>query len=245
LAKFADWCVQHGRKPLDANAGDLDSFRDDSLHAGASAATVSRRLSALGSFYRFAASVEVLDTNPVDAVARPDGEAAPPDTLDDDELLLLVGAAESLGVKTAALVSMLALDGLKLGEVLTIDVPRVKIDAGVMTIQVQRRGHTEVVRVAPRTAAAVAAYLGARRRGPLFVGDSPAAKRPRLSRFGADFLVKKAGATAGIDKPVSASILRRSYIASARRAGTSLADIAHHVGHRSARDTARLLEGVE
>lgn len=243
LVAFVRWCAATGRDPLRAVPGDIDAYRDESLAAGSSAATVTRRLSGIASFFRYANEVGALAGNPADEVERPEAAAAAPKTLDDGELASLLDAADDLGPKAAALVALLALEGMKLGEVLAIDVPRVVLDRRSVSIEVARRGESEDVQVAPRTAAAVAAYVGQRRRGPLFLGDSPVAtKKARLSRFGADFIVKRTGMSAGIDKPVSASILRRTYIETQHRAGASLAEIAQHVGHRDARDTARLLE---
>jgi site-specific recombinase XerD len=243
LAHFSRWCDSTGRDPLRAGPDDVDGYRDACLAAGASPATVTRRLSGVASFFRYATGVGVLTANPADAVARPEGEAATPASLDDGELGALVDAADDLGPKTAALVALLALEGLKLGEVLAIDVPRLRLDDRSVSVDVRRHGATQTIAVTPRTAAAVTAHVAGRRRGPLFLGESPVAHRPaRLTRFGADFLVKRAGAAAGIGKPVSAGILRRSYVEAARRAGTPLAEIAQHIGHREVRETARLLE---
>lgn len=243
LVAFARWCDERGTDPLGAGPADLDRYRDDCLSAGTSASTVIRRLSGIASFFRYAAATGRIDHNPADDVERPDLE--PPDTaaLDDGELASLLEAADVLGPKTAALVSLLALDGLRLGEVLALDVPRVRVEGTKVSVELQRHGERDQVEVAERTAVAVAAYLARRRRGPLFLGERPSPiKASRLSRFGADFLIKRAGTAAGIDKPVSANVLRRSYIDAAHRAGTPLATIARHVGHKEARETARLLE---
>jgi site-specific recombinase XerD len=229
---------------LEASAADLDDYRDACLASGASPATVTRRLSGVASFFRYVASTGTVDANPVDDVDRPAQDTAGRAVLDDSEMAALVDSADDLGPKTAALVALLALDGMKLGEVLAIDVPRVRIDDVPVAVELTRRGRAEAVAVSPRTAAAVAAYVAARRRGPLFLGDSAVSARPsRLTRFGADFLIKRAGVAAGLDKPVSASMLRRSYIDAAHRAGTPLAVIAQHVGHREVRETARLIDG--
>lgn len=242
LADFARWCEASGREPLDARPEDLDAYRDACLAQGASPSTVTRRLSGVSSFFRYAAQVGALDANPVDDVARPDADPRIPASLDGGEVAALVDAAELLGPKTATLVALLVLEGLKLGEVLALDVPRVRIGERSVSVEVWRRGAHQPLVLSPHTAAAVTAYVAGRWRGPLFLGDSPVADRPaRLTRYGADFLVKRAGAAAGIDKPVSASVLRRSYVAAARRAGTPLAEIAHHIGHKEARETARLL----
>src|SRR5690606_16546062 len=108
-----------------------------------------------------------VDVNPVDDVDRPAQDTAGRAVLDDSEMAALVDSADDLGPKTAALVALLALDGMKLGEVLAIDVPRVRIDDVPVAVELTRRGRPEAVAVSPRTAAAVAAYVAARRRGPL------------------------------------------------------------------------------
>jgi site-specific recombinase XerD len=243
LAGFVAWCRERDREPLEADSRDAHDYRDACLAAGASAATVTRRLSGIASFFRYAEQHQKLAANPFDDVARPAHERPDRTVLDDAELSALLESARSLGAKAVALVALLALDGMKLGEVLAVDVPRVRLDGAAATVELERRGRREAVAVTPETAAAVAAYVGRRRRGPLFLGDSPVPASPsRLTRFGADFVLKRAGVAAGLRQGVSASMLRRSYIAAARRAGTPLADIAHHVGHREVRETERLLD---
>lgn len=243
LATFSEWCKEKGRDPLSMRTEDLDRFRDDALSGGASAATVTRRLSGVASFFRFAKASGALTGNPADTVQRPQREQVISQTLDETEMNALVGTATTLGPKTAALVTLLGLDGMKLREVLAINLPEVHLDGRKVVVAVQRRGDWEEVEVASRTGAALTSYVAKRRQGPLFLGDSAVAPKPsRLTRFGADFMIKRAGAAAGITKPVSANVLRRSYIEAAHRAGTPLREISDHVGHRDARETARLLE---
>jgi site-specific recombinase XerD len=242
LLGFTAWCDERGRRALDAGTGELDAYRDACLAAGASPATVTRRLSGIASFFRFVTGAGARGSNPADDVERPAPDPQRP-TLDDHELAALVGAATDLGPKTAALVALLALDGMKLGEVLAVDVPRVRLADDPVAVELTRRGRRTAVAITPETATAVTAYVAARRRGPLFLGDSAVADRStRLTRFGADFLIKRAAVAAGIAKPVSASMLRRSYMDAAHRAGTPLADIADHVGHREVRETARIVD---
>lgn len=243
MASFARWCDEHGADALAATREDLDRYRDDCLASGASPATVTRRLSGVASFFRYANAAGTIEDNPAEAVARPDPESPGRAKLDDAELESLVNAAEELGPKTASLVNLLALDGLKLGEVLAIDVPSIRLTGSAVSVELQRRGEHNELEVSARTASAVSAYVAKRRQGPLFLSERPAARElARLSRFGADFLIKRAGAAAGIEKPVSASVLRRSYIGAAHRAGMPLDAIALQVGHKEVRETARMLE---
>lgn len=203
---FVAWCESTGRVPLEATAKDIDRYRDACLRGGASTATVARRLSGVASFFR-----HVGGDNPVEDVERPVADP-PDDVLDTTEVDDLLGAAEALGTKAAALLSLLALDGMKLGDALALDVPRLHGRGPGMSVEVVRRGHAEDVDLERRTAVAIAAYVGSRRRGPMFLGDSATAREPsRLTRFGADFIIKKAASAAGIDRTVSANVLLRSH----------------------------------
>jgi site-specific recombinase XerD len=245
VAAFVQWCTAEELEPLQVTAEDLGRYRDGCLARGATPATVTRRLSGIASFLRFAATGTGTDaqTNPADAVARPGpGDPISQVALDDEEMAALLEAAEELGPKTSALVSLLALEGLRLNEVLAIDVPRLRTTGEGTFVALRGRHGGAEVELTQRSALAVAAYLADRRRGPLFLGESAVTdRRARLSRFGADFLVKRAGASAGLDKAVSANVLRRSYVRAAQRAGTPLAAISKQVGHRELRETARML----
>jgi integrase/recombinase XerD len=242
LAAFVAWCEAEGRSPLDADPG-VERYRD--ACGGAQASTVARRLAALSSFYDHAVDKRAVPVNPVDAVDRP--ARAPASTgspLAEREALALFSAAMELGPKVAALVALLLFDGMKLGEALALEVGSLDGSAWAMRATLTRRGRPQMVPLDGRSAQALAAYLAGRTSGPLFVGDSPtrrAGASPRLTRFGADFLLKQAAAAAGIERKVSANTLRHSYIALAHRGGTPVSEIQRHIGHAQRRDTNRFL----
>ena len=126
------------------------------------------------------------------------------------------------------------------------DEPRVvAARARLLRPQVDRWMRAELDFADGRTARAVTDHLAGRRSGPLFLGESPTraagASAPRLTRFGADFLLKRAAEAAGIGRSVSANTLRHSYIALAHRGGADLGDISRRVGHLNVRDTRRFL----
>lgn len=222
---------------------DLDTYRDHCLSAGASSATVGRRLSGISSFFSYLTDTGVLAENPVTNVHRPSTDGLQKGGLDDAEILALVEAATRRGAKPAALISLLVLDGMKLNETLALNVPDVRLSRRSTTLSVRRRGEHHSIRLQPGSARAVAAYLGRRQRGPFFLSDSAVGRRPaRLTRFGADYLIKRAASSAGIERPVSANSLRRSYIEAAERAGMPVAAIASQVGHQNVRETQRMLE---
>jgi site-specific recombinase XerD len=77
----------------------------------------------------------------------------------------------------------------------------------------------------------------------LFIGPRRGrAGSVRLTRFGADHLIKQAATAAGIERPVSANVLRRTHVTTAQRAGVAIDDIQRTMGHTDVRTTRRYME---
>ena len=97
LAAFALWCAPRGLDVLGARRVQVDLHTTGLLDAGAASSSVARRLSALSSFYRFAAAHDLRVDNPVVGVRRP---AVDPDHtrtvgLTRDQARALVAAAST------------------------------------------------------------------------------------------------------------------------------------------------------
>lgn len=239
---FIAWCDEQGHAPLEVSEAEIASYRDDCGVAGALPATVARRLSALASFYEHAVTAKAVPANPVDAVDRPaHATTNQPTGLEERDALALLDAAAAVGPKAVVLVALLMLEGMKLAEALGLNIEQLDGSGWAMRATVVRRGTAHDLALDGRTARAITAYLGDRTDGPLLVGESPTqARRQRLTRFGADFLLKRAATQAGLE-PVSANTLRRTYITLSHRDGATVEDISRRVGHASARDTRRYL----
>ena len=239
---FVAWCEAKALSPLEVSEVDVAAYRDDCGAAGALPATVARRLSALASFYDHARDARAVKSNPVDAVDRPvPSTASQPSGLDEDDALALLDAAATVGPKTVVLVALLMLEGMKLAEALGLDIEQLDGSGWAMRATVVRRGAEHDLTLDGRTARAITAYLDGRTRGPLLVGESPTqVSAARLTRFGADFLLKRAATQAGL-APVSANTLRRTYITLSHRDGAGVEEISQRVGHATARDTRRYL----
>lgn len=239
LDRFTAWLDGRGvESPLVATSRHVSGFCSSLEAAGESGSTMARRMSALRSFYRYAASRGEIAASPAirwtgaqDAGRRAGVEAG--------DVAGLLTAAGNLGSRTAALVGLLLFNGMRLDEVLACDVGDVRIRSGSVTIGVSRRGEVRQVDVDRWTAAALRRYLGARRDGPLLLGESPTRRADRLTRFGADYLIKRASSTAGIDPPMSANTLRRTFVSRAHADGMALPEIRDRLGHRDVRTTMR------
>lgn len=239
---FEVWCEAKGLSLLEAGEAEVSQYRDDCGAAGALPATVARRLSALASFYEHARAAQAVSSNPVDGVDRPEpSTGAQPSGLDEGDALALLDAAATVGPKAVVLVALLMLEGMKLAEALGLDIEQLHGSGWGMRATVVRRGSQQDLTLDGRTARAITAYLGGRTHGPLLVGESPTqTSSARLTRFGADFLLKRAASQAGL-APVSANTLRRTYIGLSHRDGAGVEEISRRVGHATARDTRRYL----
>jgi site-specific recombinase XerD len=244
LQVFETWCAAEDQAPLKADRGEIDRYRDACGDRGAGPATIARRLSALSSFYAHAVAAHAVGCNPLEQVARPAPVAGPQPTLDEADALALVDAAVADGPKVTVLVALLLVEGMKLGETLALDADHVTGSGWAMRATVARRGQPQAVVLDGRTATAIAHYLAGRTTGPLLLGDSPTQPDgARLTRFGADFLIKRVAARAGVAGSVSANTLRRSYINLSHREGKAVESIRRHVGHSSIRETRRYIDG--
>jgi integrase/recombinase XerD len=247
VSAFGAWCTANGHDLLQVGTTEVSSYRDDCRVEGVQPSTIARRLSALASFYDHALRARAVAANPVAEVARPlrrrdalSGET--PDVgLMKREVAALFAAAARLGPKVVVLVGLLVLDGLKLAEVLALDIQHLRRAGRTMQATVTRRGVPQAIELDERTAHAIATYVHARTAGPLLVGDSPTQDgTSRLTRFGADFLLKRAAAGAGLER-LSANTLRRTHIAMSHHDGATVEAIADRVGHANPRDTRRYL----
>jgi site-specific recombinase XerD len=247
LVAFAAFCTERGAGILDARSADIEAFRSEVEGAGASAATVARRLAALSSFYRYAGGEAggpgASTVNPVTAVVRPVVPATSgSDVLSAAEVRALLVAATALGPKTASLISLLVLDGLKLGETVAADTDHLTSRGRVLLLRLPARDDEQTELALHRdTARALVVYLDGRRDGPLLLAETPAGgPRRRLTRFGANYLVKRVVEAAELAPSVSANTLRRTYAASALDSGSNVRIVQQHLGHNDRRTTERL-----
>ena len=117
LRQFASWCQQHHIGPFQARRADIECFARDLETRGRARATITRRLCTIAGFYKYAVEEDLLDHSPPTHVRWPRLEYDSHATgLDRNELgALLVAAGLDLPVEHA-LISLLALNGLRVSE---------------------------------------------------------------------------------------------------------------------------------
>jgi hypothetical protein len=132
--------------------------------------------------------------------------------LDRNEVGALLVAAGLRPAAEHALISLLALNGLRVSEATGADIEHLGLERGHRTLVVTRKGGKVVtVSLAPRTARAIDLAVGERTAGPLFL----AADGKRLDRHGAARVVRRVTRRAGITKKVGPHTLRHAFITAA------------------------------
>jgi site-specific recombinase XerD len=237
LRQFASWCQQHHVRLFQARRADIECFARGLEARGRARATITRRLCTVAGFYRYAVEEDLLDHSPAAHVRRPRLDYESHATgLDRNELGALLVAA-GLGLPAEhALISLLALNGLRVSEATGADIEALAVERGHRTLVITRKGGKVVtIPLAPRTARAVDLPIGERSEGPVFL----AADGRRLGRHGAGRIVRRAARRAGIAKPVGPHALRHAFITAALDAGVPLRDVQEAASHADPRTTMR------
>ena len=237
LRQFVTWCSEHHLGLFAARRVDVEYFARDLEARGKARATVARRLCTIAGLYRYAEEEGLIDHSPAVHVRRPrlDYESHV-SGLDRNELGALLVAAGLSSARDHALISLLALNGLRISEAIGADIEALGLERGHRTLTVTRKGGKVVtLPLAPRTARAVDLAIGERMGGPIFLGTD----RGRLDRHAAGRIVRRAARRAGITKRVGPHTLRHAFITAALDAGVPLRDVQEAASHADPRTTMR------
>ena len=237
LRQFASWCHNEGLGLLAVRRIHIELFARWLEHRGAARATIRRRLSTVTGFYRYCVEEELVTRNPAVNVRRPRlRQESTMSGLDRSELGAFLVQAGISGARDHALACLLALNGLRVSEVLDADVDDLGLERGHHTLRVNRKGgKTVIVPLAPRTARTVYLAIGERTNGPIFVTGTGT----RMNRHQAARVVRRLAKHAGIDKNISPHSLRHSFITAALDAGVPLRDVQEAASHADPRTTMR------
>jgi len=140
LRQFTTWCRTRSLPLFAVRRADIEGFARDLEARGRARATVTRRLSTIAGFYKYAVEEELLDHSPAAHVRRPRLDYESHATaLDRNELGALLVAA-GLGPPTEhALISLLALNGLRVSEAAGADIEHLGLERGHRTLTITLR----------------------------------------------------------------------------------------------------------
>ena len=153
LRQYTSWCQQHQLRLFAARRADIECFARDLEARGRARATITRRLCTTAGFYRYAVEEELLEHSPAAHVRRPRVDYESQATgLDRNELGALLVAAGLGSPGEHALISLLALNGLRVSEATGASIEALGVERGHRTLVITRKGGKIVtIPLAPRT----------------------------------------------------------------------------------------------
>ena len=157
LRQFTTWCRARSLVLFAVRRADIESFARELEARGRARATVTRRLCTIAGFYRYAVEEELLVHSPAAHVRRPrvdyESHAVALDRNDLGALLVAAGLGPPC---EHALISLLALNGLRVSEATGADIEQLGLERGHRTMTITRKGGKVVtIPLAPRTARAI------------------------------------------------------------------------------------------
>ncbi len=213
--------------------------------AGAAPATVARKLSALRGFYRFLAEAQEGAGGEVPRVRTPRQARPLPRTLSLDQvrtLLALPDPTTPLGMRDRAILEVLYASGLRVSELVALDLADVDWVRGQLRVRQGKGGKDRVALLGDPAVEALSAYVhDARPR--LLSRATPALflnrYGGRLSARSVHKLVARYGRQAGIPFPIGPHTLRHTFATHLLEGGADLRTVQELLGHAHPTTTER------
>jgi site-specific recombinase XerD len=231
------WCESVGLPAFEVQRPHIEVWARLLEERGLAPATISRRLSTLAGFYRFAVIDGTIDRSPAEYVRRPkiytDSATL---GLDRMELGAFIAQGAAASPTDHALACLLGLLGLRVTEACNVDIEHISAERGHRTVTVLGKGNKlAVIPLPPRIGRAIDLAAGDRLGGALLLKRNGS----RLDRHGATRIVRRLAKRAGVTKHISPHSLRHSFITAALDAGVPLRDVQIAARHADPRTTTR------
>lgn len=210
--------------------------------------TISRKVSALRTFFDFLQRKGKLKVNPAEMVQAPKAEKYIPAFLSVDEMFTLLNAksrSDAVGMRDRAIVELFYSSGIRLSELVGLNMRDIDYDQGLM--KVRGKGKKErIVPVGDKAIVAVKTYLEKRCEisranvkndygGPIFISR----EGTRLSTRSVARILDKLVLSSGLGRKISPHTLRHTFATHMMEAGADLRAIQEFLGHESLSTTQK------
>ena len=251
IRQFAGWLHEEEEtEVVDAAQLHIQNFLEHLQSEGRSAATRSRALASLKNFYSYVVSAGFLAESPGKDVKVDRGEKKLPQILTNREIELLLAQPNSLepkGIRDKAKLEVMYATGIRVSELIGLDISDVHLDSGVIKCSTGRKSRT--VPLYPEALKALTVYIRSVRNvlladpgeQALFVNIGGA----RMSRQGFWKILKHYQSTARIDKEITPHTLRHSFAVHLLENGADLGSVQELMGHSDISSTQMYTQMVD
>lgn len=246
LVVWQTFCTARGIDPAGAAPADMTDYMEhlrsgDADHPPYSASSVARMLVTLRSFHRFLVREGGANSDPTAKIGSPKRPRSIPKAipLSDVERLLELPSSDDLGRRDRAILEVLYGAGMRISELVNLDVDDVDLDEGSVLIRAGKGGKSRRVPIGRAARGAVGDYLTrvrpslARKSSGGASGLFLNARSGRLSRQGCWKILRRYAEMAGLEDRVSPHTLRHSFATHMLDAGADIRVVQDLLGHAS------------
>jgi site-specific recombinase XerD len=238
LRHFLRWCAERAVDPLLAERAHLELYLRWMEQQGLAPARIGRRFTTVAGFYRYAVIDGRVQKDPSLAVTRPrvPWEGQRRTVLHPLEYAALLTAARRDGPRSHALVALLGMIGLRVGEATGINITDLRSQSGYELLTIMGKGAKPALIPLPvPVLRAVRDATEGRAAGPLLLNRYG----ERLSRQAAANQLIRLARTAGVTQHLSPHTLRRTFCTAGLVSGVPLRDMQYAMRHADSRTTLR------
>jgi integrase/recombinase XerD len=220
----------------DVDGGSISAVLLELARGGLGARSQARLLSSLRGLYRYLKEEGLVARSPLELVRSPRLTRKLPSLLDQSEVLRLLAAPEldsPRGVRDAAMLQTMYAAGLRVSELVNLELGDVELRAGYVKVLGKGRKR-RIVPLTPSACSAIERYLREVRPGWARPTERVLFLTPRkhgMTRQAFWKLIKRYAVAAGIVKTISPHMLRHSFATHLLQGGADLRAVQTMLGH--------------
>lgn len=239
VTKYCEYLKDVKIKAEDADSELVEEYVEQLRQAGKSAATITRTVASIRSFYQFLILSSIAENNPAKGIKLEKSVKKLPEILDDKEIRTLLATPnvnEPKGARDKAMLEVLYATGIRVSELINLNIGDVKCSKNERGEILCRGGKS--MRTIPMHPIAVASMLNyINKIRPLLATEESGdalfinLNGARLTRQGFWKIVKNYAQAAKIEKEITPHTLRHSFAMHLYQNGASLHDLQKMLGH--------------
>ncbi len=236
VRQFSEWLSGDGLTLVQVTQDDIKSYAKHLHSRGKSDATIVRSVASLKSFYSFMVACHAMPFNPAKGYTPSKVERKLPNILTSKEVDLFLDqpdVSDAKGCRDKAMLELLYATGIRVGELIALDVQDVNLTLGF--VRCESHGRERMVPLYKTAIRALVAYINEVRPQLLVQPEETALfvnlGGERMSRQGFWKIVKYYQEKAGIEKDITPHTLRHSFAAHLLENGADLKSIQEMLGH--------------
>ncbi len=236
LQKFADACKTFSLQQLaDIRTQHIRQMVAQLHRQGLGGKSLSRWLSAMRSFFAFAIRKGWAKNNPADAIQAPKSAKKLPKTLDVDQTAQFVSVEGDsiLALRDRALLELIYSSGLRLAEVVGLNLSDVDLKEGMVTV-LGKGNKTRMLPIGSHAIAALKTWLSQRKNllkdlaeQAIFISQ----KGTRITHRAVQLRMQQLSVQQGMDTPVHPHMLRHSFASHMLESSGDLRLVQEMLGH--------------